>query len=248
MKKTLLIIGAIVFLGIAAISAYILRPSQEASAPIQATPIATQIPVPIAVAAEPSVEETEGPSPQPVDPIPGGVVIYTISQDESEVRFSLDEILRGRPFTPVGVTNQVAGEISLDLNQKLAEVGAIQVNARTLKTDSEFRDRAINNEILKTDEYEFITFIPTQISGLPQDAGVGDQVQFQITGDLTIRDITLPVTFEVTAALVDASRLEGSASATVLRSDYGLVIPSVPSVADVSDEVLLEIDFVALAG
>lgn len=248
MKTTLLIVGSIVILSIVAVGAYVLRPSQEASAPIQATPIDTQAALPTAVAAVTKIETTEEPAVEPVESGLAGVSTYRISQDESEVRFSLDEILRGRPFTPVGLTNQVAGEVRVDFDQKLAELGTVQVNARTLKTDSEFRDRAINNEILETDEFEFITFNPTQISGLPQDTQIGQPVQFQITGDLTIRDVTVPVTFDVTAILVDGSRLEGSASATVLRSDFGLIIPSVPSVADVSDEVLLEIDFVALAG
>jgi len=247
MKKTFLVISAIVVLGIIAIGAYILRPSEEASAPIQATPIATQAQPSPAAATEAQADPTETSGIQALEPGLTGTTTYQISQAESEVRFSLDEILRGKPFTPVGVTNQVAGEISLDFDQKQAQIGAIQVNARTLETDSDFRDRAINNEILETDEFEFITFVPTEITGLSQEVVIGQTVQFQITGDLTIRDVTQPVTFEMTATLVDASRLEGSGKTTMLRSDYGLIIPSVPSVADVSDEVLLEIDFVALA-
>jgi len=247
MKKTFLIVSAIVVLGIFAIGAYILRPIEEASAPIQATPIATQVQAMPTAATEARDNPTETSNPQAAEPGLSGITIYQISQAESQVRFSLDEILRGKPFTPVGVTNQIAGEISLDFDQKQARVGAIQVNARTLETDSEFRDRAINNEILETDEFEFITFVPTEITGLQQEVVIGDEVQFQITGDLTIRDVTQPVTFEITATLVDESRLEGTGKSTVLRSDYGLIIPSVPSVADVSDEVILEIDFVALA-
>jgi polyisoprenoid-binding protein YceI len=141
----------------------------------------------------------------------------------------------------------VAGEIRLDFDQKQVTVGAIQVDARTLKTDSTFRDRAIQNQILDTAKFEYITFTPTQITGLPAEAEIGKPVEFQITGDLTIRDVTQPVTFDMTATLVSEKRLEGSGKATVLRSNYGLIIPSVPSVADVSDEVLLEIEFVALA-
>ncbi|OGO27487.1 MAG: hypothetical protein A2Z16_17265 [Chloroflexi bacterium RBG_16_54_18] len=247
MKKTFLIISAIVVLGIIAIGAYLLRPSEEASAPIQATPIATQAQASPAVVTEAQTDPTEASIPQAAEPGLSGTTTYQISQTESEVRFSLDEILRGKPFRPIGATNQVAGEISLDFDQKKALMGAIQVNARTLETDSDFRDRAINNEILETDEFEFITFVPTEISGLPQEVVIGEAIQFQVTGDLTIREVTQPVTFEITATLVDESRLEGYGKSIVLRSDYGLTIPSVPSVVDVSDEVLLEIDFVALA-
>ena len=71
--------------------------------------------------------------------------------------------------------------------------------------------------------------------------------RFNVTGDLTVRDITQEITFQVTVTPVSETRLEGVAKATVLRSDYELNIPSVPNVANVSDEVRLEIEFVALA-
>lgn len=74
---------------------------------------------------------------------------------------------------------------------------------------------------------------------------VGETVEFTMVGDLTIRDVTDQVEFEVVATLTSLDRLEGSASATVTRGDYGLQIPSVPNVANVEEEVLLSIDFVA---
>ncbi|NJN44118.1 MAG: YceI family protein [Anaerolineae bacterium] len=160
----------------------------------------------------------------------------------------MDEQLRGQPVTAIGTSNQIAGELSVDLtNPQRSSVGTIQVNARTLETDQNFRNRAIQNEILQTGSYEFITFVPTEVAGLPNSLAVGETITFQITGDLTIREITQQVTFDVTATLVAADRIAGLASTTVLRSDYNLVIPSVPSVANVSEEVLLEIDFVATA-
>lgn len=45
-----------------------------------------------------------------------------------------------------------------------------------------------------------------------------------------------------------SNRIEGTASSTVSRADFGLVIPSVPIVANVGEEVTLTIDFVALPG
>ena len=111
----------------------------------------------------------------------------------------------------------------------------------------EIRNRAIQNEILDTGRHEFITFTPTGISGLPEAVAVGDSFTFQLNGDLTIREITQPATFEVSVMVVSETRLEGSGSATVLRSNFDLQIPDVPSVANVTDEVMLEINFVALA-
>ena len=130
---------------------------------------------------------------------------------------------------------------------KTSKVGVILVNARTLATDNNFRNRAINNEILQTDEYEFIRFTPTAMTGFPENPKIGEELKFQITGDLTIRDITNQVTFDVTAMAVSETRLEGHASTTIARADYGLKIPNVPRVANVDEEVLLEIDFAAVS-
>ncbi len=276
MKKNLLIIGAIVLVGIIAVAAYVMRPPAEATAPIEAIPLATattelvsEAPTsePTAVeepaAGEPTATPSETgeayPAPEtnnqtvvnPAYPAPEegatGAIFFTIVQTESQARFTLDEELRGVPTTVIGATDQVAGELSIDFsNPANSQLGIIQVNARTLATENEFRNRAIQNEILQTGSFELITFTPTALAGLPATIAVGDTVTFQITGDLTIRDVTQSVTFEATVTIVAVDRIEGLASVTVLRSVYGLQIPSVPSVANVTDEVLVELEFVAV--
>ena len=177
-----------------------------------------------------------------------GARIFTISQADSEVSFSLDEDLRGLRNTVIGTTDQVAGELSIDLSDlSTAQVGTLQVNARTLATDNNFRNRAIQNEILDTGTHEFITFTPTAVNGLPASAAIGEAVSFTIDGDLTIRGVTRPVTFAVTATAVSDSQLSGTATAVVNRTDYDLQIPQVPNVANVEEEVELTINFVANA-
>ncbi len=183
---------------------------------------------------------------EPAEPTGSGLVIFTISPENSQVRFELNEELRGEPKTVVGTTDQVAGQIAVDRSDLSAtQVGIIQVNARTLATDNDFRNRAINNEILNTDEHEFITFTPTAISGLPDSVDIGETVNFTIVGDLTIRDITNEATFNVEATLVSDTELVGTASTIVSRTDYNLIIPSVPNVANVEEEVELYIDFMS---
>ena len=201
--------------------------------------------------SEPAAPSTElEAAPVAVDEASGsgGAAVYVIDPAASQVRFELNEVLRGNPITVVGSTDQVAGEIALDLNDlSTVQLGTIQVNARGLATDNNFRNRAINNEILQTGDYEFITFVPSGIGGLPAGAAVGDTVEFSVNGDLTIRDITQPVTFNVTATVASDSQIEGTASAVVQRADYNLVIPQVPNVANVEEEVELYLDFVANA-
>jgi polyisoprenoid-binding protein YceI len=174
--------------------------------------------------------------------------LFRIVPDDSEVRFILTEDLNQQPNTVIGVTDQVAGDVLVDFNAPAnSRVGTIRIDARNLTTNSEFRNRAIRAEILESskDQYEFIDFTPTTISGLPAQITIGQAVTFQITGDLKIRDITNAVTFDVTATATAEDRLEGTAKAQVTRAMYNLQIPSAPGVANVSEDVRLEIDFVA---
>lgn len=233
----------------AGITAYILRPTAEASAPIEAIPVDNgQLEGQVPDESESKMEETSANAVAAEDgPQAAGIVVFEILQSESEVRFSLDEILRGELVTVIGVTDQVAGEIAIDPNDPgNTKVGTILVNARTLVTDNNFRNRAINNEILDTGAYEFITYTPTAILGFPENPQIGEVISFQIVGELTIRDVTNEITFDVSATAESENRLSGYAFAIISRSNYGLEIPEVPSVANVDEEVLLEIDFVAL--
>ncbi len=175
--------------------------------------------------------------------------LFRISQDESEVRFLIDEILAGNPNTVVAATNSVAGDIIIDLsNPAQSQVGQIAINARTFLTDNEFRDDSIRGRILRTDEFEFITFAPTALQGLP-DAPVapGETIEFQIVGDLTVKDVTLPITFDASVTLVDDGRIEGTARAQTRYPDFGITIRTPPIVSGVSEDLILELDFVALA-
>jgi polyisoprenoid-binding protein YceI len=141
----------------------------------------------------------------------------------------------------------VQGEIRVDRGSPDGTtVGPIQVQADDLATDSSLRDRAIRNFILQTASFPQIVFTPSSIAGLPASASPGETFSFTITGDLAIRDVTRTVTFDVTLHAESEERLTGLATATILRSDYGLTIPSVPSVADVSQDVRLELEIVAV--
>jgi polyisoprenoid-binding protein YceI len=269
MKKSALVIGGVVLLIVVLGIAYVLRPPAEASAPVQAPALATAVPTEPteAASAVESTEVMESATDAPtevveVEPTAEAEIeeveteaaavadgIFEIDQDQSEVSFAIDEILRGEPFTAVGTTDQVAGQISPNFESPAESLlGVIVINARTLQTDNNFRNRAIRNEILDTDDFEFITFEPVEITGLPDAIAVGDTITFVVIGNLTVRDIMQSATFEITLTYAEEGRLEGLATTTVLRSDYELTIPSVPSVADVSDEVILTIEFVAVDG
>jgi polyisoprenoid-binding protein YceI len=263
-----LIIGGIVVLALAALAVYVFRPPEEASAPIAAIPLDAATAAPTAppaaavteVAATAPAAVTEVPTNAPaavtdvaatVEPTAasaGSEQVFEILSTESQARFLIDEVLQGSPITVVGTTDQVAGQIAINAaDPQSTRLGTIQINARTLATDNDFRNRAIKNAILRTNDFEFVTFTPTGISGLPASVTVGTPFTFQVSGDLTITDVTKPVTFEVTVTPTADNRIEGLATTSVLYRDFNLTIPDSPAVDTIADEVKLELEFVAQA-
>lgn len=227
---------------------WVLGDTQAASEPITAPTIVVEVtksnPQPV---AKLSTQQTEATATSLSSQITTGneteTVIFEINPSDSEVRFIIFEILRGAPTDVIGISNQVAGQISVDLSDlSKTQIGEILVNARTLATDDERRNQAIRNRILNTDQYEFIRFEPVEIIGLVGKAVPGEPFNFQISGDLTIREITQRVIFDVTMTGENLERITGFAKTTIQRSDFHLNIPDVPFVADVGEDVVIEID------
>ena len=195
-------------------------------------------------------QEASGPVTAPGLEEEAGARVFRIAQEESEVRFLIDEVLRGADFTVVGATDQVAGDLRVDTGDPAAsDIGLIRINARTLTTDNGNRNRALRTFILKSaeDEFEYAEFETSEVTGMPESVTVGEPFDIQILGELRIAGATQPLTFDATITLESEERLSGSARSSLQHADLGLTIPSVPFVSDVAEEVRLEIDFVALA-
>ncbi len=179
----------------------------------------------------------------------GAQTTYTLSEG-SEARFYINEVLLGNDKTVEGITTGVTGEIQFDLaNPAAATVGTITINARDLSTDDNRRNGQIQNRILEAskDEFQYITFEPTSITGLPESAAVGDTFNVQMTGNLTIHGMTLEKTFDVAVTVASETELTGLGNATITHQEYELSIPKVPLVASVEDDVRLELAFNAVA-
>lgn len=244
------------------------QPSEEISAPtldpnVTPTPSHSQLQATIealegelaAALAEP--EPTEQPpeeeeadaEEEAADDLPAERVLYRIAQEQSEARFYIDEILAGEEITVVGTTDQVAGDVIVDFgNPASSQIGTIRINVRTLQTDNRFRDDAVRGRVLQSsrDEFEFAEFVPAEIIGLPDSVAVGETVEFEIIGDLTLRDVTRTLTFNATVTVIDDESIAGVANTTFPYRDFNLTVPQPPSVTFIADDVTIEIDFVAL--
>jgi polyisoprenoid-binding protein YceI len=222
-QRLALVGGAVLALAgsVAGYTAYgVLQPSAAASAPIETVLLTS-----------------------PLDYAAGA---HLIDSSRASATFTVDEVLRGSPYTVVGKTDQVAGRFTFDpANPSAARLDTITVDARTLATDDASRNRALGNRILDSNTYEYITFTAGELSKLPASVSVGEPFSFEASGDLTIKGVSRPATFVVTLKPAADGSLSGSATSTVAYADWGVSIPSVPFVASVGQEATLALSFEA---
>ena len=102
----------------------------------------------------------------------------------------------------------------------------------------------IRQNWLESSKFPMAEFTPTEIRGLPEAYQDGRDVPLQVTGNLKIRNAVKPTTFAVTVKL-DGGALTGSATATILMTDFGFDPPSIFGILKAENEARLELRFVA---
>jgi len=172
--------------------------------------------------------------------------VFVIDPQESQVSYQIREKFADLPskISAVGVSKAVSGEIQVDLSGAPKAAVELTADLRELRTDDPQRDEKLYDRWLVTRDFPFAKFSGSSIAGSPAQYVEGEQVQFQITGDLTIRDVTRPVTFEIRAKLAGDS-IQGSGSARIRMTDFGIDPPNLLGFVVVEDEVLVEVDLTA---
>lgn len=176
-----------------------------------------------------------------------GPTRYHILPQESFVTYKVAETLAGRNFNyAIGLTNSISGSLQIDPGDPAAsQVGPIQVTIRDFNSDNFLRDERIQNEFLESARYPLATFTPTELRGLPDSYTPGETVEFEILGDLTVRETTVPTTFAVTAQLA-GTRLSGTATTQLLMTDFGFDPPAIANLIAAENEVDVTFEFVAV--
>lgn len=169
--------------------------------------------------------------------------VITIDSSKTIAQYQIGEILRGSPFTVVGNNTSIEGSVVFD-NDIVS--GEVRIDARVFKTDAQNRDNAVARYIFKSEDprYTHIVFKPTQVTNLQTSLSQSTSHTFTVQGDLTIVDVTKPVSFAVTVTNTNGV-FTGEASTTISRKDFNISIPSVPFVASADDEVKLKLMFVS---
>jgi protocatechuate 3,4-dioxygenase beta subunit len=105
------------------------------------------------------------------------------------------------------------------------------------------RDGFIGRTVLHTSQYPDAVFVPTQVSGLPSPLPTSGSVSFKLTGNLTVQDVTKPVTWDVTGTVLDGgNQAKGTATTSFTFEDFNLNQPKVPLVLSIVDHITLEVD------
>jgi polyisoprenoid-binding protein YceI len=226
------------------------------------TPIATPIPVeepPVAPTAveEPSATSTPVSEASGGDEAASGQRTYVIVPGESKASYVVDEeffadalskygIQAGLTDT-IGSTQEIEGELQLNLDDLAAPLGTnrFEVDLSTLTSDQPLRDRWIRQNGPQFNEFPVAEFTATAIEEAPATYEEGDEVQFKLVGDLTIREITQPATFDVTAKL-EGDTITGVAIAQLQMTEFGIDPPDFANTLSVQNEFAVQVEFTAM--
>jgi polyisoprenoid-binding protein YceI len=175
-------------------------------------------------------------------------VRYEVAGTGNVARYRVREQLVGRdlPNDAVGETGRVSGAIAFD------ESGAVVpgesrfvVGTDAFKSDSDRRDGYVRRRLLEAEQFPTVELVPTALAGLPANilsGTVAGPVTFTLTGQLTVRGVTRPTTWTVTAR-TSGNQVTGTAATTFTFEEFTLTQPRVAVVLSVADTIGLEYDF-----
>ena len=173
---------------------------------------------------------------------------------ESEARYVVNEEFFADALTKYGIqagrvvvtgsTPEVSGEMQINFAQPdLVESASFTVNMAGLRTDRNLRDEWLQDNAIQTSRFPEAAFTVTSASGLPNSYTEGREISFQLHGDLTVRNMSNQVTFEVTAVL-SGDTIRGTAVRQMQMTDFGIDPPHFANTLTVANDFRIEIDLV----
>ena len=207
-------------------------------------PTATSVSAPASQSAS-SASAASVASSSAVSALPSDTVKLVIVPSTSEARFRAHEVLAGNtlPNDAVGATKVMEGTVIGKMDGTIvAAQSKFQVDLRTLKSDQAMRDQFIQRTTLDTAKYPYATFVPTQATGLPKTLPADGKINFQLVGNMTVRDVTKPMTWDVKSQ-VNGDTITGNAVTQVNFELFNMTKPSVARVLSIEDNFKLELDF-----
>ena len=186
---------------------------------------------------------------------PSGATKIELSQG-TRARYKVAERLVGVDFgnDTTGTTEAVTGVIVIDADGSIdASQSNLTVDLRTLTSDQQFRDMYLQSNVLETETYPLLEFVPRRAVGMPFPLPMGTKIPnsdlvapqaagFSLIGDMTLHGVTQEVTWTVVST-ISAESVSGQASTSVTFSTFGLSKPAVRLLASADDNIRLEVEF-----
>ncbi len=179
----------------------------------------------------------------------GDTVNLVVVPGQSKAAYRVREQLArlSFPSDAVGTTTGITGTIVGKTDGTIVSSGSkFTVDLSTLKSDSGMRDNFLRRSVLDTAHYQYATFVPTDAPGLPTSLPASGQATFKLDGNLTIKDVTKPVTWDVTCQAQGNAPTQATCQATTSFTFeyFNLEQPSVATVLSIQDHIALEVDVV----
>jgi polyisoprenoid-binding protein YceI len=143
---------------------------------------------------------------------------WKIDTAHTQVNFSAKHMM---VTTVRGTFHDVQGTIELDENDPTRSRGEFRVATASVDTNFGARDTHLRSaDFFHAEAHPEISFASTEVKQVRDD-------QFKVTGDLTIREVTKPITFDVQVdgivkGMSGARHAGFSATTTLLRDDWNL--------------------------
>lgn len=175
----------------------------------------------------------------------GGRVRLVPAPSGNEARYRVREQLAelDLPNDAVGKTAGIIGGIVLDERGALvAGESKFVIDLASLTSDRERRDRYLRNRLFETERFPTAELIVTALHGVPAPLPASGSMSFELVGDFTVRGVTRPTTWQVTARM-EGGVLSGTAITNFTFADFNLTKPTLAFLLSVDDRIRLEYDF-----
>jgi len=239
MRRTVLLLSVFVLI-LSACGGQVVQTNAPSATAVE--PVATQPQV-----MEPTPTTLTPTTPASTQP-PAGPTLFQIIPGESQLKYEVYETFldqNNRINLAVGVSPQVTGEINVDRSTPgNSTLGIITADISQFQSDSSRRDNALRERFIESALYPNVSFTAQSVEGLPTTYQDGEEIPLKISGDLTIRDVTKPVTFDAKVKL-EGDTLSGEAVTTILMSEFGFGPISIAGILNTEDEAKVTLTFLA---
>jgi polyisoprenoid-binding protein YceI len=256
--STRALVAGLLILGLAACgpAAAPVEPVAPAAPAAAATEAPAQEPAAEATEAEPAEAEEAEAEPATEAGDLSGARTFVIVPDESRASYIMSEEFFGGALAKYGIgagtketvgsTQTIEGQFQLNFDDLASALGENQftVDLSTLTSDQRLRDSWIRENGPTFNDYPTATFVAERLENAPTEYNEGDEVNFQMAGQLTVRDVPQPATFDVTATL-NGDTVTGTATTALKLTDFGIEPPNFANTLTVADDFQVQIEFTA---